>query len=288
MTVISTRHLFVRYGRRRALDDCTLEVPSNRITALVGENGAGKTTFLNCAVGLRTPTSGTIEVLGGLPAGSADARDRVAFVGQESPLYPNLTVDQMLIVARELNRTFDIPLAKTRIAELEISLSSKVGNLSGHPDVLILDEPLAGLDPRARRALMREILAAAANDHVTVLYSSHVVSELERVADYLIMLERGKVRVASDIDEFVAGHRVVVGSADLLDNLPKQCEVLDCQRAGRQVQALIRDEEGVLATSGTFELHPPELEELIIAYLTPQQERAASEVEARLVRMERT
>jgi ABC-2 type transport system ATP-binding protein len=130
VTVISTSHLTVRYGRRKALDDCTLEVPSNRITALVGENGAGKTTFLNCAVGLLRPTSGTIGVLDGLPAGSPNARDRVAFVGQESPLYANLSVDHMLIIARELNPTFDVALAMTRLAELEISLSSKVGGLS--------------------------------------------------------------------------------------------------------------------------------------------------------------
>lgn len=283
MTVISTSNLSVRYGRRLALDNCTLEVPSNRITALVGENGAGKTTFLNCAVGLRRPTSGTIELLEGLPAGSAEARERVAFVGQESPLYPNLSVANMLTVARELNRTFDLALATTRISELDITLSSKVGNLSGgqqaqvgltlalarHPDALIMDEPLAGLDPRARRALMREILAATVNDQVTVLYSSHVVSELERVADYLIMLERGKVRVATGIEEFLADHRVVVGSTDVLDSLPKSCEVLDFRRAGRQVQALIRDTERVLASSAAWEVHAPQLEDLVLAYLTP-------------------
>jgi ABC-2 type transport system ATP-binding protein len=154
--------------------------------------------------------------------------------------------------------------------------------------VLILDEPLARLDPRARRALMRVILAAATDDHVSVLYSSHVVSELERVADYLIMLERGKVRVATDISEFVANHRVVIGPADLLANLPKNCEVLDSQRAGRQVQALVRAEEGALASSAAWELHAPELEDLIIAYLTPERDRESEEVDARLLRMERT
>jgi ABC-2 type transport system ATP-binding protein len=300
VTVISTANLSVRYRRRLALNNCTLKVPSNRITALVGENGAGKTTFLNCAVGLQRPTSGTIEIFGGLPAGSAEARERVAYVGQESPLYRNLSVANMLIVARELNREFDLALATTRITELDIPLSSKVGNLSGgqqaqvgltlalarHPDVLILDEPLAGLDPRARRALMREILAAAADDQVTVLYSSHVVSELERAADYLIILERGKVRVATGIEEFLADHRVVVGSTDLLDNLPKSCEVLDFQRAGRQVQALICDPERVFTSSAAWELHAPQLEDLVLAYLTPESDRNFGASDERALRLE--
>ena len=190
------------------------------MVALVGPNGAGKTTLLNLAVGLATPTTGAVTVLGGTPAGSPDALDRIAFVAQDAPLYKNLPVADMVHVARNLNSRWDQPRADKRLADLGIPAKKKVGQLSGgqkaqlaltialarRPDLLVLDEPLAALDPLARHDFMNSVLAAVAADGISVVLSSHVVAELERMADYLIVLSRGKVQVTGKVEDLVAVH----------------------------------------------------------------------------------
>jgi len=218
MNVIECAELGKRYRRSWALRDCTLSIPAGHIVALVGPNGAGKTTLLNLAVGLATATSGAVTVLDGMPAGSPDALDRIAFVAQDAPLYANLPVADMLHVARNLNRRWDQPRAQARLAELGIPLKKRVGQLSGgqkaqlaltvalarRPDLLVLDEPLAALDPLARHEFMRSVLAAVAADGISVVLSSHVVAELERVASYLIVLSFGQVTVAGNVGDLVA------------------------------------------------------------------------------------
>ena len=212
MNVIECVELGKRYRRAWALRDCTLGFPAGHVVALVGPNGAGKTTLLNMAVGLALPTTGVVTVLGGIPAGSPDALDRIAFVAQDAPLYANLPVADMLHVARNLNRRWDSQRAQARLAELGIPLTKKVGQLSGgqkaqlaltvalarRPDLLILDEPLAALDPLARHDFMQSVMATVAEDGTSVVLSSHVVAELERVADYLIVLSFGQVTVAGE------------------------------------------------------------------------------------------
>jgi len=178
MKVVEASGLGKRYGGSWALRECTLAVPAGHVAALVGPNGAGKTTLLNLAVGLSAPTAGNVTVLDGRPAGSPAALDGIAFVAQDTPLYRNLTVADMIYVARSLNRRFDQPYARAR-----------------------LDEPVAMLDPVARHDFMATVLAAAAADGVSVLLSSHVLAELERVADYLILLARGQVRLAGEVDD---------------------------------------------------------------------------------------
>ena len=218
MNVIECAALGKRYRRSWALRNCTLNIPAGHVVALVGPNGAGKTTLLNLAVGLATATAGTVTVLDGTPAGSPDALDRIAFVAQDAPLYANLPVADMLHVARNLNRRWDQQRAQARLAELGIPLKKKVGQLSGgqkaqlaltvalarRPDLLVLDEPLAALDPLARHDFMRSLLAAVAADGISVVLSSHVVAELERVASYLIVLSFGQVTVAGDVGDLVA------------------------------------------------------------------------------------
>jgi ABC-2 type transport system ATP-binding protein len=220
MNVIECAELGKRYRRSWALRDCTLGIPAGHVVALVGPNGAGKTTLLNLAVGLATPTAGTVTVLGGVPAGSPEALDRIAFVAQDAPLYKNLPVAAMLHLARNLNQRWDQARADRRLAELDIPVAKKVGHLSGgqkaqlaltialarRPDLLVLDEPLAALDPLARHDFMRSVLAAVTADGISVLLSSHVVAELERVADYLIVLSGGQVRIAGETGELVASH----------------------------------------------------------------------------------
>src|SRR5437899_3297058 len=120
MTMIETSALGRRYGRDWALRDCTLTVPDGRLVALVGPNGAGKTTLLNIAVGLTLPTEGEISVLGGVPIGSPTARDRIAFVAQDMPLYRNLSVADMFHMTRNLNHDFDVTYARRRLDDLGI------------------------------------------------------------------------------------------------------------------------------------------------------------------------
>ena len=220
MNVIETRGLEKRYGRTWALRDCSLSIPEGHLAALVGPNGAGKTTLLNLAVGMLAPTTGTIEVLGGRPAGSPAALDGIAFVAQDTPLYKNLSAADMLHLTRNLNHRFDQAYAQARLAELGIPLKRKTGKLSGgqqaqlaltlalarRPRLLVLDEPVAMLDPIARHDFMATVLAAASADGVSVLLSSHVLTELERVAGYLILLSRGQVRLAGEVSDLLAAH----------------------------------------------------------------------------------
>jgi ABC-2 type transport system ATP-binding protein len=220
MNVVEASGLGKRYRTTWALRECTLEIPAGRVTALVGPNGAGKTTLLNLAVGLSLPSAGQVTVLGGRPAGSPAALDGIAFVAQDTPVYKSLSVADMIYITRQLNRRFDQPYARARLDQLGVPLKRKAGKLSGgqqaqlaltlalarRPRLLVLDEPVAMLDPVARHDFMATVLAAASGDGVSVLLSSHVLAELERVAGYLILLERGQVRLAGEVGDLLAAH----------------------------------------------------------------------------------
>jgi ABC-2 type transport system ATP-binding protein len=227
MNVVEASGLSKRYGRAWALRECTLEIPAGRVTALVGPNGAGKTTLLNLAVGLTAPSAGAVTVLGGRRAGSPAALDAIAFVAQDTPLYKTLTAADMIYITRSLNRRFDRPYARARLAELGIPPKRRTGKLSGgqqaqlaltlalarRPQLLVLDEPVAALDPIARHDFMATVLAAAAADGVSVLLSSHVLTELERVASYLVLMSRGQIQLAGQVNDLLAAH----GQASLED-----------------------------------------------------------------------
>jgi ABC-2 type transport system ATP-binding protein len=218
MNVLEANGLSKRYGGTWALRECTLTIPAGHVTALVGPNGAGKSTLLNLAVGLAAPSAGEVTVLGGRTPGSPRALDGIAFVAQDTPLYKTLSVTDMVHLTRNLTRRFDQPYAQARLAGLGIPLKRKAGKLSGgqqaqvaltlalarRPQLLVLDEPVAMLDPVARHDFMATVLAAATADGVSVLLSSHVLTELERVASYLILLSRGRVRLAGQVDDLLA------------------------------------------------------------------------------------
>jgi ABC-2 type transport system ATP-binding protein len=220
MNVVEASGLGKRYGRAWALRECTLEIPAGHVAALVGPNGAGKTTLLNLAVGLTAPSAGAVTVLSGRRAGSPAALDGIAFVAQDTPLYKTLIVADMIYIARSLNRRFDQPYARARLDQLGIPVKRRAGKLSGgqqaqlaltlalarRPRLLVLDEPVAALDPVARHDFMATVLAAAAADGVSVLLSSHVLTELERVASYLVLMSQGRVRLAGPVDDLLATH----------------------------------------------------------------------------------
>src|SRR5437763_15950175 len=220
MNVIETSGLGKRYRSTWALRECTLAIPAGHVAALAGPNGAGKTTLLYLAVGLAELSAGAVTVLGGRAAGSPAALDGIAFVAQNTPLYRNLSAADMLHLTRNLNRRFDQGYAQARLGELGIPLNRRAGKLSGgqqaqlaltlalarRPRLLVLDEPVAMLDPVARHDFMATVLAAASDGGVSVLLSSHVLTELERVASYLILLARGRVRLAGEVDDLLAAH----------------------------------------------------------------------------------
>ena len=279
MNIIETSGLGKRYGSTWALRECTLAIPAGHVAALVGPNGAGKTTLLNLAVGLAEPTAGGITVLGGLPAGSPAALDGSAFVAQDTPLYKNLSAADMLHLARNLNRRFDQHYAETRLGELGIPLDRKAGKMSGgqqaqlaltlalarRPRLLLLDEPVAMLDPVARHDFMATVLTAAADDGVSVLLSSHVLAELERVADYLILLSRGRVQMAGEVEDLLASHRVLTGPAAEAGRYAER-PVVHVRRGAAQAHLLVRATAGNPVPPG-WEAHPVGLEELTLAYL---------------------
>jgi ABC-2 type transport system ATP-binding protein len=279
MNVIESSGLGKRYGSAWALRECTLAIPAGHVAALVGPNGAGKTTLLNLAVGLAEPTAGSVTVLGGRAAGSPAALDGIAFVAQDTPLYKNLSAADMMHLTRNLNRRFDQPYAESRLAELGIPRKRKAGKLSGgqraqlaltlalarRPRLLVLDEPVAMLDPVARHDFMATVLTAAADDGVSVLLSSHVLAELERVADYLILLSRGRVQVAGEVDDLLASHRMLTGPTAEADQYSER-PVVHVRRGAAQAHLLVRGAADD-PVPPCWEAHPVGMEELVLGYL---------------------
>jgi ABC-2 type transport system ATP-binding protein len=279
MTALRTTELTKRYRRSWALRDCTLDLPPGSVTALVGPNGAGKTTLLRLAVGLLTPTSGSVEVFGESPTtNSVRALSRIGFLAQDHPLYRHFTVADLLRFGRSSNVRFDQDLAVKRLTGLGVPLDRRAGALSGgqqsqvalalalakRPDLLVLDEPLASLDPLARREFQQTLMGAVADGGLTVLFSSHAVHELELVCDHLVVLNHGRVAVAGEIEALRAEHRVLVGPR--VDADPRgSVSVIEATHSDRHTTLLVRDLEAPLLPG--WQASPVGLEELILAYL---------------------
>ena len=279
MSILETHGLGRRYGGRWALRDCDLTIPEGHLVALVGPNGAGKSTLLHVVVGLTTPSTGDVTVLDGEVAGSPAALDDIAFVAQSMPLYRHLSVRDMLHLTRNLNRTFDGAFARRRLADLGIDPRQKVGRLSGgqhaqlaltlalarRPRLLVLDEPTASLDPLARHDFLAAVMTAMADDGVSVLLSSHILTELERVADYLVLILAGRVRLDGPVEEHLARHLLVVGPADAPSS--PEWEVVESRTTGVQTQLLVRVPAGSVPVPAAWEARPVGVEELALAYL---------------------
>ncbi|MFI2633824.1 ABC transporter ATP-binding protein [Streptomyces collinus] len=274
-TAIEAAALGRRFGRRRrpALDGCSFRIPTGRVCAVVGPNGAGKSTLLALAAGLLRPTDGSITVLGGAPAAS---RERLAYVAQNKPLHPQLTVNGTLRLGRDLNpRRWDAGVAERIVAEGDLDPGARIRSLSGgqrtrvalalalgkRPELLLLDEPMADLDPLARHQLMATLMADAADRGTTVVMSSHVVAELEGSCDHLLLLGGGRVRLAGPLDDLLAAHTLVTGRAG--DPLGPHT-VVESRTTGRQLTALVRP-TGPLG-DGVRGEHPT-LEEVVLAHL---------------------
>jgi ABC-2 type transport system ATP-binding protein len=277
---LETQRLGRRYGSQWALRDCTLQIPRGSVTALVGPNGAGKTTLLRMAVGLTRLSAGSVRVLGLDPhTNAAEALPRVGFLAQEHPLYGGFTVEEMLRVGRKLNQSWDDEAARDRIHELGLPLKKKVRRLSGgqraqialtlalakRPELLLLDEPVASLDPLARREFLQSVLEAVAEHELTVVLSSHILAELERACDHLVILAAGRTQLAGSIDEIVAAHRLLTGPRDAADDVIRVHEVVRESHVERQTTLLVRANGHVYDSRWT--VHELDLEEIVLAYL---------------------
>ena len=275
-----TNGLGKRYGSTWALHDCDLEIPPGTATALVGPNGAGKTTLLQLAVGLLEPTTGSIAVLGHDPRGDPHSvLPHVGFVAQDHPLPRRFTIAETLKFGRELNPTWDDALARRRIDELGLSIRQRTGTLSGgqqaqvaltlalakRPKLLLLDEPVASLDPLARREFLNTVVQSVADTGMGVVLSSHIVADLERICDRLVILSRGRIQLNGSIDEIVAGHRLLTGPRTSPDRVARMHQVIRQSHTERQTTLLVRANGHVYDAS--WEVHDVDLEEIVLAYL---------------------
>jgi ABC-2 type transport system ATP-binding protein len=279
--VIEASGLGKAYRRTWALRDCTLAIPEGRVVGLVGPNGAGKTTLLQLATGLLTPTCGTISVLGEPPAVSAAQLARVGFVAQDTPAYARMRVADHLRLGAWLNPGWDDELAQRRIGQVGLDPKQRAGSLSGgqraqlaltlalakQPELLLLDEPVAGLDPLARREFLRSLMEAVAEHGTSVVLSSHLVADLERVCDYLVVLVASRVRIAGEVTALLASHHRLSGPRRDPGTLPAGQEVIEESHTDKQSTLLVRTGEPV--HDPAWAVTPVSLEDLVIAYMSP-------------------
>ncbi len=277
---LQTLGLSKKYGMQWALRECTLNVPTGRVAALVGPNGAGKSTLLQLAAGLNFPSSGSVHVFGHSPQRQSSAvLPRIGFLSQERPLYRGFTVAEMLTVGRKLNPRWDDQLARKRLRSLDIPLSKKAGKLSGgqqsqlslvmalakRPEFLLLDEPVAALDPLARREFLTTLLEATVEDGLTVLLSSHIINDLERMCDYLVILSAARVTLVGDIAEILDRHKLLTSSRRDTDAIEHIHNVVHVVHAERQTSVLVRTNGHIWDSS--WEVHDVSLEDIVLAYL---------------------
>ena len=280
MNALQTEGLGKRYGSNWALRDCTLEVPAGTVTALVGPNGAGKTTLLQLAVGLLKPSAGSVRVLGRSPHDEGgELLPRIGFVAQEHPLHKGFTIGETLRFGRKLNPAWDDTVARERIQRLNLPLTQKVGKLSGgqqaqvaltlalakRPELLLLDEPVASLDPLARREFLNTVMEAVTETGMTVLLSSHIVADLERVCDHLVILSQAHAQLAGAIDEILSSHRLLTGPRCEPATIERVHQVIRASHTERQTSLLVRANGHVY--DACWELHEVDLEEIVLAYL---------------------
>jgi len=286
---IDTHRLGRRYGRRWALRDCDVTIPRGRVVGLVGTNGSGKSTLLHLIVGLLGPSEGSVDVLGQEPGSGSSALARVGFVAQDAPLYPSLSVADHLRLGRHLNPDWDGQSAQRRVERIGLDPGRRAGQLSGgqraqlaltlavakRPELLVLDEPVASLDPIARREFLADLMEAVVDDELTVVLSSHLLTDVERVCDHVVVLAAGRVGIAGDVDELLATHKLLVGPPRDPDSLPADQTVIQASHTTRQTTLLIRSEQPVLDPAwATADVG---LEELVLAYMAadPQADRPA-------------
>ena len=278
MNAVEAVGLGKRYGRRIALQDCDLSIPEGRVVGLVGPNGAGKTTLLHLALGLISPTQGLLRVLGESPTAPGHLA-RVGFVAQDTPTYPTLTVADHLRMGQELNPRWDAHLARRRIDDVGLDPKQPAGRLSGGqraqlaltlavakcPELLILDEPVASLDPLARREFAQSLMEVVAERGTTVVLSSHLLADLERLCDYFVVMVASKVQLSGPTDELLETHFRLIGARRDRYTLPDGQELIEAKHGPRQSTLLVRSQQPIL--DPTWLVEPIGMEDLMLAYM---------------------
>ncbi|GAB7187050.1 ABC transporter ATP-binding protein [Kitasatospora sp. Ki12] len=278
--VLEAEGLTKRYGSRTALGDCTLSVPPGHVVGLVGPNGAGKSTLLNLACGQLTPSAGTIRVLGERPGSGPHQLAQVGFVAQDTPVYAALSVADHLRFGAKMNPAWDQSAAERRIEQLGLDMNQKAGRLSGgqraqlaltlaaakQPELLLLDEPVAALDPLARRSFLQGMMEfAGEREGRSIILSSHVIADLERVCDYLILLSKSRVQLAGPSDDLIAEHFRIVGPPREASALPSSLEVIQEDHTGRQSTFIVRTNSPL--PNGDWRAEHLDLEDLVLVYM---------------------
>ncbi|GIG55778.1 ABC transporter ATP-binding protein [Longispora fulva] len=277
--VLETDQLGKRYGKAWALRDCSLRLPVGRVAALVGPNGAGKSTLLHLAVGLLRPDAGAVRVFGESPYNNTAILSEIGFVAQDTPLYRDFTAAELITMGSKLNRRWDTALARNRLAQLGLSPDQPVGKLSGgqraqvalalalakRPKLLLLDEPVASLDPLARREFLQALMGSVAETGTTVLLSSHLLADLERVCDYVIVLHSAQVQLVGAVDDLVDSHRQLIGPRHGDAPIAGVAAVVRASHTDRQSTLLVRTNGPV--TDPAWTVREVTLEDLILAYL---------------------
>jgi len=277
MNLLTAQNLKKSYKGKEVLN-CNLSLPVGKVIALVGPNGAGKSTLLNIAAGLVAPTSGSLKMFNSFDPGSDEIRSRVAFVAQDVSLHDSLTVAEMIKVSGCLNRSFTADLARQRIADLGIGLKMKVKELSGgqraqvslslalakNPDALLLDEPTAALDPLASHEFLASVMQTVAETEISVIFSSHSMSDLARVSDFVTLLAHGQLQLNTDIDNVLSSHWLVRSTVSEI-NAVDDADIIDIDTNAVVGFHLIRSEDESKLRS--FEISKPSLEQIVLAYL---------------------
>jgi ABC-2 type transport system ATP-binding protein len=289
---ITTSGLGKRFGPTWALQDCSVSIPAGRVTALVGPNGAGKTTLLRMLVGLSTPTTGEASVLGRAPGQDGDFLASIGYLAQDVPLYRRLSAAEHLALGARLNRQWDADGARQRLDALKVPTDRPVSTLSGgqraqvalglalakRPQLLLLDEPVAALDPLARRDFLTALSEAVAEGDLSVVLSSHLVHDLERVCDHILLLSASRTQLCEDIDDVLASHRMLVGPRRSLAEVEKGLEVIKVTQTDRQTRLMVRCRGPVLDPS--WEVAEVGLEDVILAYMGQVEELGMNHLSA--------
>jgi ABC-2 type transport system ATP-binding protein len=269
-----------RYRRRWALRDCTLAIPERAIVGLAGPNGAGKSTLLGLTVGLLAPTEGVVEVLGRDPRLEPEVLAGIGYVARDAPLYRSFTVRDTIEFARATNPGWDHSIAGEFLAKL--SSDDRVSALSAgekarlalavalgkRPALLLLDEPFARLDPLAAREFLRLLMDGVSELEATVVIASHVIADIERVSDHIVLLGDGHVRLEGSAEELIASHRLLTGAARPLGRIPGVREIIRERHSGRQMTLLVRIDGRVVDPS--WSVDEIGLEDLLLAYMAPE------------------
>jgi ABC-2 type transport system ATP-binding protein len=277
-SVLETEELSKHYRGTMALSNCTIDIPQGHVVGLVGPNGSGKSTLLNIASGVLSATSGSVRIFGEPPASSPSQLERVGFVAQDTPVYSGFSVRDHLRYGKHVNPKWDDELAHRRIEQLGLNLAQRAGKLSGgqraqlaltlaiakRPDFLLLDEPVASLDPLARREFLQILMETVADHDVSVLLSSHLVADIERVCDYLVVLVASRVQVAGDVEDLLATHHRLIGPRDA--TAPDSQVVIESSYTDRQSTLIVRSDGPI--TDSRWTVEAVNLEDVVLAYMS--------------------